>query len=294
MDGNKKKGIAIQIFVYLMAIAVAIGVGYYFRESHVLLHVLYADVAGTLVIFLFSRIFHNSSLYDPYWSVAPAVIVAYYLYTSQYEDSNRLRNILTFILVQWWSWRLTFNFLRGWQGIHQQDWRYDDLQQQSGKLFPFVELFGIQLFPTFMVFAGCLPLYWIYFYGGDLGIWDAIACVITFGAIFIEWLADRQLFQFIRKKKEKGSTLTSGLWAYSRHPNYFGEMMFWWGLFLFGLAACPQQWYYFVAGGIIITCLFFFISVPLIDKRMLRRRNNYQEVMDNISGIVPWLPKKRF
>ncbi len=295
MEREKKQGIAWQIITYIVAIAVALGVGYYFREQPVLLHVLYADIAGTLVVFLFSRIFHNSSFYDPYWSMAPIVIASYYLFQSQYAESDKLRNIIVFVLVHFWSWRLTFNFLRGWKGIRQQDWRYDDLQNKTGKWFPLVDLFGIQLFPTLMVYAACLPLYWIYFYGnGTFGSLDALAAVITLGAIIVEMVSDNQLRKFVLAKHEKGSTLTSGIWAYSRHPNYFGEMMFWWGIFLWGLAACPSSWYYYVAGGIVITCLFFFISVPMIDKRMMDRRDNYGEIMQNISGIIPWKPKKRY
>ncbi len=295
MDARKKKGVFWQIIAYVIAILVALAVGYYFKDQPLLLQILYADIAGTLVIFVFSQIFHNSSFYDPYWSVAPAVIVTYLLYQSQFYEIDKLRNIIVFALVHFWSWRLTFNFLHGWQGLHQQDWRYDDLHEKTGKFFPLVDLLGIQLFPTFMVFAGCLPLYWIYMHGvASFHFIDIIATIVTLGAIIIEYTADKQLRTFVSNKKEKGSTLTSGLWAYSRHPNYFGEMMFWWGIFLFGCAASPENWYYFIAGGIIISCLFFFISIPMIDKRMLQRRNNYQEVMDNISGIIPWFPKKRF
>ncbi len=294
MDSRKSKGILYQIIAYITALAVAIGVAYYCQDMHILLQVLWADLAATLVIFIFSQIFHNSSFYDAYWSVAPAVIVGYYLFAPLLETADPIRGWLVFILVQYWSWRLTLNFLRGWQGLHQQDWRYDDLASKTGKWFPIVDLLGIQIFPTLMVYAACLPLYWIYTSEASFGALDIIAAIVTFGAVTIELLADNQLHRFVKNKKEKGATLTSGLWAYSRHPNYFGEMMFWWGLFLFGLAASPENWMYFVAGGLTISCLFFFISVPMIDKRMMQRRKNYQEIMDNISGIIPWFPKKRF
>ena len=294
MDPRKKKGVILQIIAYIVAIAVAIFVGYLCKDMDTLWQVLWADLAGTLVIFVFSQIFHNSSFYDPYWSVAPIIIVSFYLFYPLLETADPIRGWLVFALVQFWSWRLTINFLRGWKGIHQQDWRYDDLHAKTGKWFPFVDLFGIQIFPTMMVFASCLPLYWIYTSDLAFNALDVVAGIVTFIAILIELFADNQLNAFVKNKKEKGSTLTSGLWAYSRHPNYFGEMTFWWGIFLFGLAASPSNWMYYIAGAIIISCLFFFISVPMIDERMMKRRNNYQEIKDSISGIIPWFPKKRF
>lgn len=294
MDPRKKKGIILQIIAYISALVVAIFVGNLCSGMHVLLQVLWADLAATVVIFIFSQIFHNSSFYDAYWSVAPAVIVSYYLFAPIMETADPIRVWIVFLLVQYWSWRLTLNFFRGWKGLHQQDWRYDDLAAKTGKFFPIVDLLGIQIFPTLMVFAACLPLYWAYMSETPFGILDIIATIVTFGAITIELIADNQLNYFIKNKKEKGSTLTSGLWAYSRHPNYFGEMMFWWGIFLFGLAASPGNWMNYIAGGITISILFFFISIPMIDKRMMQRRNNYQEIKDSISGIIPWFPKKRF
>lgn len=294
MDPRKKKGIILQIIAYVIAIAVAIFVGYLCREMHTLLQVLYADIAATLVIFVIGRILKNSSFYDAYWSVAPAVIVSFYLFYPLMESADSIRVWLVFFLVQYWSWRLTHNFLRGWPGLHHQDWRYDNLKEKSGKFFPLVDLFGIQLFPTMMVYASCLPLYWIYTSEVPFGALDIVAAVVTFTAVTIELVADNQLRDFVLHKKEKGSTLTSGIWAYSRHPNYFGEMLFWWGLFLFGLAASPENWYYHIIGAIVISCLFVFISVPMIDERMMKRRKNYQEIKDSISGIIPWFPKKRF
>ncbi len=291
MTAEKKKGILIQLFVYTIAIVMAILVADCFPEAPMLLKVLYADIAGTLTIFVFSFLLKNSSLYDPYWSVAPIVIATAYLIPAREMDVNPLRIITVFVLVQWWSWRLTLNFLRGWKGMKYQDWRYDDLKEKTGTWFPLVDLFGIQLFPTLLVYAGCLPLYWIFFSDAPFGILDILAIFITGTAISIEMVADNQLHRFMKTKKP-GETLTSGLWAYSRHPNYFGEITFWWGLFLFGLAASPQNWYYFIGGAIAITVLFSFISVPMIDKRSLERRENYKEIMDSISGIVPWFPRK--
>ena len=110
---------------------------------------------------------------------------------------------------------------------------------------------------------------------------------MTGAAIWIEAISDAQLRGFRNTNPPAGTILKSGLWAYSRHPNYFGEILFWWGLYLFGLAAEPTMWWTII-GPSAITLLFVFISVPMIDKRSLVRRPGYTEHMMTTSAIVPW------
>jgi steroid 5-alpha reductase family enzyme len=88
-----------------------------------------------------------------------------------------------------------------------------------------------------------------------------------------------------------GQIMRQGLWAYSRHPNYFGEILFWWGLFLFVLAT---NWYFWwtVIGPLLITILFLVVSVPLMDKRSLADRPGYAEHMKKVSSLIPWFPRK--
>jgi steroid 5-alpha reductase family enzyme len=86
--------------------------------------------------------------------------------------------------------------------------------------------------------------------------------------------------------------MNKGLWRYSRHPNYFGEVSFWWGLYFFGLAANASYWWT-IAGPIAITLLFLFISIPMMDKRSKERRPEYAEHMKKISALVPWRIKRK-
>ena len=87
--------------------------------------------------------------------------------------------------------------------------------------------------------------------------------------------------------------MQTGLWKYSRHPNYFGEMSFWIGLMLFGLAAHPEGWWWIMPGGIAMTAMFFFVSIPLIDDRSKENRPGYDEHMKKVSAIIPWFPAQR-
>ncbi len=114
---------------------------------------------------------------------------------------------------------------------------------------------------------------------------------MTFGAVMIEMIADLQLHAFIRQRKP-GSFITTGLWAWSRHPNYFGELGFWWGLMLFGLAAAPVEWPWLIPGSIAMTLMFKFASIPLMDQRSIARRPAYAEHMRRVSALLPLPPSK--
>src|SRR3954452_7599434 len=99
-----------------------------------LLHTLAADVAATVVVFLFSAAVGNASLYDPYWSVAPAVIVVAW---ALWRGDAGARQILVLTLVLIWAVRLTANWAVGWRGLGHEDWRYVRLRQQRPGWLPF-------------------------------------------------------------------------------------------------------------------------------------------------------------
>jgi steroid 5-alpha reductase family enzyme len=251
-----------------------------------------ADVIATLVIFGFSLRYRNSSFYDPYWSVIPPLLAVYWMW-SHPGIPNSPRTMLVMALVWLWALRLTANWTVHWGGLQHEDWRYPIVRARAGKAAVWADLFGIHLFPTVQVFLGCLPVYAVMNRGDvPLGWLDALAFVVTLGAIMIETVADLQLHAFIAKRSP-GAFIDTGLWAWSRHPNYFGELSFWWGLMLFGLAAAPTQWWWIVPGALAMTAMFVFASIPFMDKRSLERRPAYCEHMRKVSALVP-LPPRRF
>lgn len=290
-NANKTKGLVYTALAYVLAVAVSIGIGYYckqYYQLHWLLTVLIADIAATVVIFIFSFLFNNSSFYDPYWSIQPIVIGAFYLWLQQHNGNTvSLRAWLVFACVVLWGCRLTYNFYRGWPGIEHQDWRYNDLEQQNGKAYWFISFAGIHLFPTILVYAGCLAMYAAMVdFTNNINIIDIFALLFTLSAICIETIADEQLLAFKKTNTNPKAILQTGLWAHSRHPNYLGEVMFWWGLYFFALAAAPAYWWTIV-GPLSITLLFVFISIPLIDKRMIKRRPQYKQHRQKIPAIIP-------
>ncbi len=280
----------------LIAYAVALVAGYltlrFAPVSDPLWLGLLADCAATVAVFVFSFIYKNSSFYDAYWSVAPPFLGLYWL-TVAAPDADPIRQGLAMLLCTAWAVRLTYNWGRGWTGLHHEDWRYVDLQQKTGKLYWLVSFFGLHFFPTFQVFAGCVGFYYALVAGGrPLGWLDAVATVVTLGAVVIETVADEQLREFAKRPdRPAGSVMMEGLWAYSRHPNYFGEMSFWWGLFLFGLAAAPEKLGIMLVGPAAITLMFFFVSVPMMEKRQLERKPAFAEHVRTTSMLIPWFRK---
>jgi len=132
---------------------------------------------------------------------------------------------LSFITLS--TLRLTYNWLCRWKGFSHEDWRYLDFREKSGRSYWLGSFFGIHLFPTGIVFMGCLSLYAALSSGTNhFGALDCLAVAVTAAAIWIEARADQQLRRFVANKENEGKTLSTGLWAHSRHPNYFGEVLF--------------------------------------------------------------------
>ena len=112
-----------------------------------------ADVAATFVVFAFSRGLKCSSMYDAYWSIAPIVIVFYWVFHAE-EAINPIRAGAVLFLVTWWGVRLTYNWARSWPGLHHTDWRYLVMRDKAPSVWFFTDLFGIHLFPTVEVLLG--------------------------------------------------------------------------------------------------------------------------------------------
>lgn len=285
------RGRTFQFMAYGLAIGIA-GMTYYFypEDWDLWFKILIADITATLVIFIFSRVFSNSSFYDPYWSIQPIVIALFLGYLAlQLTQFSRLgiRQVLVIIFVSIWGLRLTFNFFRTWRGLNFQDWRYDDLQEKHKGRYWIVSFLGIHMLPTVLVFMGCLPMLAVYIEPKvGLNILDIFASLIVIMAILTEAIADEQLHRYKLNNPPKDTIFSEGLWSMMRHPNYLGELLFWWGIYLLGLSANSSYWWTII-GPISITVLFLWVSIPMIDNRMLASRPAYREHMKRLRAIIP-------
>ena len=256
----------------------------------VLLHTLLADLIATFVIFIASRITRNSSCYDAYWSIIPPAIYHYWVWLSGRSLSEPLV-LMVGIVIWYWAIRLTANWARFWTGFDHEDWRYPLLRDNAGKGEVLVDFFAIHFFPTLQVYLAMLPIYVVLFLG------DSISYAIALFALFcgiaaptIQLVADEQLHRFIATRKP-GQIMQTGLWSWSRHPNYFGEILFWFSLLFFGLATYPAAFWWMSLGAIAMTMLFLFASIPMMEKRSLERRPEYQRIIESTSMLIPLPPR---
>jgi len=274
---------------YATALIAALATGAALAGHHPLLVAAAADAAATAAVFAFSVVLDNSSLYDPYWSVAPIPIA---LFWAAVPPGPRAWLVL--LLVAAWGARLTANCLVRWRSLADEDFRYAEIRARTGRLYWPASFLSIHLLPTAWVFLGLLPIYpALAGSGAPLGWLDLLAALVTATAIAIEGMADLQLRRFLAVRRNAEEVLDAGLWAVSRHPNYLGEVLFWWGLFLFGLAASPAESRAWTAiGPLSITALFVFVSIPWMDRRMLQRHPGWAERLRRVPALLPF-PRPR-
>jgi steroid 5-alpha reductase family enzyme len=252
------------------------------------LSLLIADLTATLFIWIASLILRNASVYDPYWSVQPPIILALVLL---FWGKEEIGSILLVLAIAFWGTRLSINWMITFPGLHQQDWRYDQLKRQSGRFFPLVNLFGIQVMPTLIVYACLLPGFYYLRLGGGMNFGVIVGLLLILGGAILELIADRQMQTFRKQVQDRTQLIRTGVWRYSRHPNYLGEITVWWGVYLVLLSAYPAYWY-LGFGALANTCLFLFISIPLADKHLATYKTGYEAYRRETRMLLP-LPKKQ-
>ncbi len=287
---NRRASLVRVVLAYVVAFGVAsawLAVG---PDSRWLwLDGLIADVLATLVVFVASRMHRNSSFYDAYWSVLPPYLALWWwLAAGVALDDARAWLVLGVISL--WAVRLTANWVYAFPGLHHEDWRYPLVRSRAGRFELLADLVGIHLVPTCQVFLGLLPAYVVLTRPGPgLGWLDGLALSVGIGAVLLELVADVQMHRFVRERTP-GQVMDRGLWGWSRHPNYFGEISFWWSLALFGIAASPDDWWWLPVGGVAMLAMFLGASIPMMEQRSLERRPAYQGIIDRVPVLVPRPP----
>ncbi len=277
----KKKRIFSFLFVaFAYVAATAIGVLVYDCLSLPFwLRLLVADVAATVFVFVCSVAAKNASVYDPYWSVQPIVILL--LFAGEYSLSDG--RILPFVAILVWGIRLTANWAYTFQGISHQDWRYTMLKEKTGKLYPIVNFVGIHLVPTLVVYGCVLPALFVFVYGGGFNVGSVLFFLLSLGATLLQGTADVQMHRF--RKRKTGGFIRNGLWKYSRHPNYLGEILMWWGIGLAAVCLLPTRWY-LLAGALANTLLFVFVSIPLAEGKQSKKKG-YEKYKKETRALLP-------
>ena len=283
---SRRTSLAVLWAAYLWTIAVAWAVGSFLPVESPLAMGLIIDLVATLMIFVFSVIFDNSSVYDPFWSVAPIFLAGYWTWCGWHQPGGDGRAVAVAVLVALWGIRLTSNFLTHWRGMSHEDWRYEEFRARTGSAYWVVSFFGFHLVPTLIVFAACVPVYFACTSDRPFGVLDVVVAAVTLLAITVEAVADRQMRSAVAAGHPGNRTFRGGLWSVSRHPNYLGEIGFWWGLYLFALAAGLSHWWTFV-GPAAVTTLFLTVSLPMIESRMRKQRSDYEAVSEEVAMLIP-------
>jgi len=233
-----------------------------------------------------SLVRNNVTHVDSMWSLFLAL--AAFSYAWQFNEFNP-RSFLVLFLVSLWALRLCLYLSwRNWNP--HEDHRYAAIRHNNQPHFWLKSLyivFGLQAVLAWIV---SMPLFGAITTDTILNGWDLIgALLFTLGFVW-ETLADWQLSLFKANPANQGKVLSSGLWRYSRHPNYFGECCVWWGFYLIAVAA--GAWWT-LAAPIVMTILLLKVSgVALLEKDIAERRPTYRDYIKSTNAFLPWLPKK--
>jgi len=288
MLSRKSGSVVFLVLVYLAAFAVGFFVYRISSALGQLWAMLIADVVATVFVWLIGIIFKNSSVYDPYWSVAPPVIaIAWMVILKSYT----LPTYILILALLIWSIRLTLNFLVGWPGMVHQDWRYGMLKEKSPKLWILTNLFGINMFPTLIVFVCMIPAFYVIESGLSITFWTYVGFVLCLTAVVLQVVADGQMREF-KKTRKSGEHIETGLWKHSRHPNYLGEVILWWGVWVMQIGLIPSLWVT-VFAPIAMTAMFLFASVPMMENYMKAKCPGYEDYKKRVSMFIPMPERKK-
>ncbi|MCM1367258.1 MAG: DUF1295 domain-containing protein [Roseburia sp.] len=275
---NKPFSFCAIIFIYAVAAASAIFI-YRALPLDWRLSLFIADVCATVIVFVFSLIFKNASVYDPYWSVQSIVIVVAFAIA---YGLNVLSALFLAVICAW-GIRLTANWAYTFGNLSCQDWRYTMLREKTDVFYPIINFVGIHLVPTLVVYGVTLPAAEIILSAPPINAGSVVFLCISVCAFTMQGVADVQMHKY--RKNRNGTFIRSGLWKYSRHPNYLGEILMWWGVGLALVCALPSKWYY-LAGAVANTLLFLFVSIPLAEGRQ-SHKDGYAEYKKQTRMLLP-------
>jgi len=271
-DFPKASSITIIIGIYLTAFFVGFIIFHYLNHIVPELWALFiADVVATVVVWSFGLVFKNVSVYDPYWSVAPPVMFATWMI---HKHVFTLPAVLLLVAMCYWGVRLTGNWAYTFKGLAHEDWRYTRYREsQSPLLFHLTNFFGLNMMPTVLVFAAMLPGFGLIESTATANIWTWFGFAICIASATIQLIADTQIHRF--RKSHSSQHCNVGLWRHGRHPNYFGEIQMWWGVWVMYASLKGLDW--LILGAISMTALFLFISIPMMEHRQLQNKPGYAE-----------------
>jgi len=227
----------------------------------------------------------DASIVDSLWSLIFLTLCAIWFFALEYTT---MRGVIVFSLLTFWALRLSaYITWRNWG--EGEDARYQAMRRKYSPNFAAKSLFFVFLLQGLLAWIIALPLLAAITGSRPLNPVDAAAVVLVLFGILFESIADAQLAAFKARPDTKGRVMDTGLWRYTRHPNYFGECCVWWGFYLFALAA--GGWWS-ILSPLLMTFLLLRVSgVVLLEKDIVERRPGYREYINRTNAFIPGIPR---
>ena len=247
-------------------------------------------LAGETVLWAVSVRLRDATFIDAFWGAGFVLIAGASAVATPPTDA---RNALLLVLVTIWAARLGWHLFARWRRMGHEDSRYAAMRAKAGDTFAGWSLWSIFWVQGAIMWviswplqaamaAPSVPFGWL----------DYLGSAIAMGGIVLETIADIQLARFMEDPKNRGKVLDTGAWAWSRHPNYFGDAATWWGLFLIALAGSGAWWT--VLSPLLMTFLLLRVSgVALTEKDIAARRPGYVDYTKRTNTFIPRPPKRR-
>jgi steroid 5-alpha reductase family enzyme len=257
---------------------------------------LHVYLQGFLIIMLImtllwvvSVIIKNVSIVDLFWGLGFVFVSIFYFLNT---DGYSTRKIILILLVTIWGLRLSIYL--AWRNIGKgEDFRYRQFRKKYGeKRYWWISFFQTFLLQGILMWLISVPLLAAQYYNlnNSLGILDYVGIILWIIGLFFETTGDIQLARFKADPANKGKVLNTGLWRFTRHPNYFGDSAVWWG---YGFICLASGSYLPVLGSVLMTALIIKVSgVALLEKSLTDQKPQYKEYIEKTSAFLPWFPKK--
>lgn len=259
-----------------------------------------AILAGIFCVYAWfaSLITGDTSQVDRLWSVVPVLYMWVFVITA-HQSKSRL--LVMAVLVTAWGVRLTFNFARkgGYTGV--EDYRWAILRSRMKKWkFQLFNLFFIVLYQNFILVLITLPALMAYDnQRKQVSIVDWVLAIVFLALLFGEFVADQQQWDFHQGKKAIEHTggippqrfLQSGLFRFSRHPNYFFEQAQWWVIYIFGAYSASKILDWPIIGAVLLTLLFIG-STRFTETISRSKYHEYVDYQRRVSAVIPWFRRE--
>jgi steroid 5-alpha reductase family enzyme len=241
-----------------------------------------------VTMFTIAQLIKDNSIVDIGWGLG-FVIIAFVSYFSA-EGESSLRQTIVLTLVSLWGIRLFLHLLIRSIG-RGEDFRYANFRKQWGKNVRIIAFFRVFMMQGAIMLLLAYPIILVNVADSSgFDLFAALGLIVWLIGFLFQSIGDYQLEHFKKRKKDKEEILKSGLWRYSRHPNYFGEAAMWWGIYLIVLGV-PNGWTAFFSAAFINLLLLKVSGVPFLDKRYAENKE-YQLYKQETNLFIPWPPKK--